>query len=80
LKHSPAALADRDFDNIGTCHYKGVVFCNAEDGRPTDSFGGTNLVQKSTKHDLATGTIEAEEQRMRLLKDTLKKVWQDEPA
>jgi|TARA_R110002003_G_scaffold1640_8_gene23390 hypothetical protein len=82
-KHTSSALEDRDFDDIGTRWYKDVIFFNAEDGRFVESFGGTHLVQKTLDKGLEAGTIEAEEQRVRLLKDAdtaLEKVWQDETA
>jgi len=82
-KHNPTTLEDRDFDDIGTRWYKDVIFFNAEDGRFTESFGGTHLLQKPLDKGTEAGTIEAEEQRVRILKDedaAIKKVWQDESA
>ena len=82
-KHTPASLEDRDYDDIGTRWYKDVIFFNAEDGRFVESFGGTHLLQKPLDKGIEAGTIEAEEQRVRLLKDdeaALQKVWQDEAA
>ncbi|KAH7396337.1 hypothetical protein BKA66DRAFT_566831 [Pyrenochaeta sp. MPI-SDFR-AT-0127] len=82
-KHTSAALEDRDYDDIGTRWYKDVIFFNAEDGRFLESFGGTHLVQKPLDKGTEAATIEAEEQRVRLLKDAdaaIKKVWQDEGA
>ncbi|KAH7071294.1 hypothetical protein BKA63DRAFT_517684 [Paraphoma chrysanthemicola] len=82
-KHTSSALEDRDFDDIGTRWYKDVIFFNAEDGSFVESFGGTHLVQKTLGKGLEAGTIEAEEQRVRLLKDAdaaLDKIWQDEAA
>ncbi|KAF2025492.1 hypothetical protein EK21DRAFT_103890 [Setomelanomma holmii] len=82
-KHTSTALEDRNFDDIGTRWYKDVIFFNAEDGRFVESFGGTHLVQKPLDKGLEAGTIEAEEQRVRLLKDAdaaIDKVWQDEAA
>jgi hypothetical protein len=81
--HNPTALEDRDFDDIGTRWYKDVIFFNTEDGRFVESFGGTHLVQKPLDKGCEAATIEAEEQRVRLLKDddaAIKKIWQDETA
>lgn len=74
----------------GTCvqdtkipRYKDVIFFNAEDGHFVESFGGTHLLQKPLDKGTEAGTIEAEEQSVRLLKDAdaaLQKVWQDEEA
>lgn len=63
--------------------YKDVIFFNAENGRFIESFGGTHLVQKPLDKGTEAGTIEAEEQHVRLLKDAeaaIKKVWEDEEA
>jgi hypothetical protein len=63
--------------------YKDVIFFNAENGRFVESFGGTHLVQKPLDKGTEAGTIEAEEQHVRLLKDgeaAIKKVWEDEEA
>lgn len=82
-KHNPTTLEDRDYDDIGTQWYKDVVFFNAEDGRFVESFGGTHLLQKPLDKGLEVATIEAVEQRVRLLKDAdaaIKKVWEDESA
>jgi hypothetical protein len=82
-KHNPTSLEDRDYDDIGTRWYKDVIFFSTEDGRFVESFGGTHLVQKPLDEGLEAGTIEAEEQRVRLLKDTdaaLEKIWKDEAA
>lgn len=82
-KHNPTTLEDRDYDDIGTQWYKDVVFFNAEDGRFVESFGGTHLLQKPLDKGLEAATIEAVEQRVRLLKDAdaaIKKVWEDESA
>lgn len=82
-KHNPTVLEDRDFDDIGTRWYKDVIFFNSENGRFVESFGGTHLLQKPLDKGLEAGTIEAEEQRVRLLKDdaaALAKVWQDDAA
>jgi hypothetical protein len=82
-KHNPATLEDRDYDDIGTLWYKDVIFFNTESGHFVESFGGTHLLQKPLDEGTEAGTIEAEEQRVRLLKDAdaaIKKVWSDENA
>lgn len=82
-KYTSKALEDRDYDDIGTRWYKDVIFFNAEDGRFVESFGGTHLLQKPLDSGTEAGTIEAEEQRVRLLKDAdaaIKKVWADADA
>ncbi|KAF1918830.1 hypothetical protein BDU57DRAFT_511583 [Ampelomyces quisqualis] len=82
-KHNPTTLEDRDYDDIGTRWYKDVIFFNADDGRFVESFGGTHLLQKPLDKGTEAGTIEAEEQRVRLLKDedaAIKKVWADDEA
>jgi hypothetical protein len=82
-KHNSTTLEDRDFDDIGTLWYKDVIFFNTEDGRFVESFGGTHLLQKPLDKGCEAATIEAEEQRVRLLKDddaAIKKIWQDETA
>ncbi|KAF1847964.1 uncharacterized protein K460DRAFT_363974 [Cucurbitaria berberidis CBS 394.84] len=82
-KHTPTALEDRDYDDIGTRWYKDVFFFNTDSGHFVESFGGTHLLQKPLDKGTEAGTIEAEEQRVRLLKDenaSLQKVWQDEAA
>ncbi|PSN75312.1 hypothetical protein BS50DRAFT_37724 [Corynespora cassiicola Philippines] len=68
-KHNPSALEDRDYDDIGTRWYKDVIIFNEADGRFVESLGGTHLVQKKLETGAEVGTIEAEEQRVRLLKD-----------
>ncbi len=82
-KHTSTVLEDRDYDDIGTRWYKDVIFFNVEDGHFVESFGGTHLVQKPLDKGTEAATIEAEEQRVRLLKDddaAIKKVWQDEAS
>jgi hypothetical protein len=82
-KHNPSTLEDRDYDDIGTMWYKDVIFFNSEDGRFTESFGGTHLLQKPLDQGIEAATIEATEQRVRLLKDAdaaIKKVWADDDA
>ncbi|EDU44087.1 conserved hypothetical protein [Pyrenophora tritici-repentis Pt-1C-BFP] len=82
-KHTPKVLEDRDYDDIGTRWYKDVIFFNADNGHFVESFGGTHLLQKPLDKGTEAGTIEADEQSVRLLKDAeaaLKKVWKDEEA
>lgn len=82
-KHTSKGLEDRDFDDIGTRWYKDVIFLNAQTGAFLESFGGTHLVQKPLDKGTEAGTIEADEQRVRLLKDAdaaLQKIWQDDEA
>ncbi|KAI8933080.1 hypothetical protein NX059_009724 [Plenodomus lindquistii] len=82
-KHTPTVLEDRDFDDIGTQWYKDVIFLDASTGHFTESFGGTHLVQKPLEKGTEAGTIEAEEQHVRMLKNAdaaLQKVWQDQEA
>ncbi|KAK1910493.1 hypothetical protein P3342_008372 [Pyrenophora teres f. teres] len=82
-KHTPKVLEDRDYDDIGTRWYKDVIFFNADNGHFVESFGGTHLLQKPLDKGTEAGTIEADEQSVRLLKDAeaaLKKVWNDDEA
>lgn len=82
-KYTPTTLEDRDYDDIGTRWYKDVIFFNSDNGHFVESFGGTHLLQKPLDKGMEAGTIEAEEQHVRLLKDAdaaLKKVWRDEQA
>ncbi|KAJ8111323.1 hypothetical protein OPT61_g6052 [Boeremia exigua] len=77
-KHVPTQLHDRDYDDVGTRWYKDVIFFDSASGRFVESFGGTHLVEKGLAPGQEAGTIEAEEQRVRLLKDpesSLKKLW-----
>jgi hypothetical protein len=80
-KHNPTTLEDRDFDDIGTRWYKDVIFFRTEDGHFVESFGGTHLLQKPLDKGCEAATIEAEEQRVRMLKDddaAIKNIWRDE--
>lgn len=80
-KVNPSSLEDRDYDDIGTRWYKDVITFDSSSGRFVESLGGTHLVQKKLDQGTEAGTIEAEEQRVRLLKDplaALKKVLQAE--
>lgn len=83
-KHTPTTLTDRDYDDVGTRWYKDVIFLSRSTGAFTESFGGTHLLEKPLAADQEAGTIEAEEQRVRMLKDpesSLKKLWaEDEQA
>lgn len=82
-KYTPKVLEDRDFDDVGTRWYKDVIFFNGSTGHFTESFGGAHLVQKPLDKDMEAGTIEAEEQHVRMLKDAnaaFQKVWKDEEA
>jgi len=67
-KLDPTSLADRDYDDIGTRWYKDVILVDASTGRFTMSLGGTLLVQRPGE-GTEVGTIEAPQQRVRLLKD-----------
>ncbi|KAF3009629.1 hypothetical protein E8E13_007297 [Curvularia kusanoi] len=82
-KHVPSTLQDRDYDDIGTRWYKDVIFLDTNSGHFVESFGGTHLVEKGLAPGQEAGTIEAEEQRVRLLKDpesSLKKLWAEDEA
>ncbi|KAH6639037.1 hypothetical protein C7974DRAFT_387752 [Boeremia exigua] len=82
-KHAPTSLHDRDYDDIGTRWYKDVIFLDASSGHFLESFGGTHLVEKPLQAGQAAGTIEADEQTVRLLKDpetVLKRIWAEDDA
>lgn len=82
-KLTPTTLHDRDYDDIGTRWYKDVIFFDTSSGNFVESFGGTHLVEKALGPGQEAGTIEAEEQRVRLLKDaesSLKKIWAEDDA
>ncbi|KAJ4411478.1 hypothetical protein N0V91_001262 [Didymella pomorum] len=82
-KLTPSNLNDRDYDDIGTRWYKDVIFFDSNTGNFVESFGGTHLVEKALGPGQEAGTIEAEEQRVRLLKDpesSLKKIWAEDDA
>jgi len=82
-KHNPSSLEDRDYDDIGTRWYKDVILFDSESGRFLESFGGSHLVQTTLQPGKEAGTIEAESQRVRLLKDpeaALRKVLQADHA
>ncbi|KAL5117431.1 hypothetical protein ACEQ8H_004596 [Pleosporales sp. CAS-2024a] len=82
-KHNPTTLEERDYDDIGTMWYKDVIFFNTDNGHFVESFGGTHLLQKPLDQGTEAATIEAEQQRVRLLKDAdaaMQKVWADDAA
>lgn len=82
-KHTAAALEDRDFDDLGTQWYKDVIIFESNTGHFTESLGGTHLLQKPLAKGFEAGTIEADEQHVRLLKnadEALQKIWRDEEA
>jgi len=68
-KLNPTTLEDRDYDDIGTRWYKDVILIDASNGHFTESLGGAHLVQKNLEPNTEVGTIEADEMRVRLLKD-----------
>ncbi|KAF2467782.1 uncharacterized protein BDR25DRAFT_59598 [Lindgomyces ingoldianus] len=72
----PTALSDRDYDDIGTRWYKDVVTFRTATDLFTSSLGATLFVNKPAEGE-EIGTIEAEEMRVRMLKnpdDALQKV------
>lgn len=82
-KHDPSTLEDRDYDDIGTKWYKDVISVDSESGRFIESLGGAYVVQKPLEESREVGTIEAESQHVRLLKDAdaaLRKTLRDEKA
>lgn len=82
-KHDPSTLEHRDYDDIGTKWYKDVIVFDSESGRFLESLGGAYMVQKQPGEGAEVGTIEAESQHVRLLKDAdaaLKKALQEEEA
>lgn len=82
-KHNPTTLEDKDYDDGGCRWYKDVIILSNSTGLFTESLGGAHLVQKKLDADSSVGTIEAEQMRIRLLKDAeaaLKKVLQSEEA
>merc|ERR1712137_631225 len=68
-KYTSKALEDRDYDDIGTRWYKDVIFFKADNGNFVESFGGTHLLQKPLDKGTEAGTIEAEEQSVRWIKE-----------
>jgi hypothetical protein len=67
---NPIALSDRDYDDIGTRWYKDVITLRSATDRFTGSLGATLLVPQSRiVAGEEVGTIEAEEMRVRMLKD-----------
>ncbi|KAL5456841.1 hypothetical protein PMIN06_003688 [Paraphaeosphaeria minitans] len=82
-KHGPSMLEHRDYDDVGTKWYKDVISFDGESGRFIESLGGAYMIQKQPGEGNEVGTIEAESQHVRLLKDAdtaLKKALQDETA
>ncbi|KAF2106566.1 hypothetical protein BDV96DRAFT_617277 [Lophiotrema nucula] len=82
-KLNPTTLEDRDYDDIGTRWFKDVILVDSSTGKFTESLGGTRLVQKKPDGKNEVGTIEAEEMRIRLLKDasaSLKRALESPPA
>ncbi|RMZ68269.1 hypothetical protein GMOD_00004488 [Pyrenophora seminiperda CCB06] len=82
-KYTPKVLEDRDYDDIGTRWYKDVIFFSTTSGHFVESFGGTHLLQKPLDAGTEAGTIEADEQSVRLLKDAdaaLQKVWKNDES
>ncbi|KAF2649174.1 hypothetical protein K491DRAFT_721933 [Lophiostoma macrostomum CBS 122681] len=68
-KLNPSDLFDRDYDDVGCKWYKDVVILSTKTNTFTTSLGGTLLVQNPLDSDTEMGTIEAEEMRVRSLKD-----------
>ncbi|KAH7135431.1 hypothetical protein B0J11DRAFT_159338 [Dendryphion nanum] len=82
-KLNPTTLEDKDYDDGGCRWYKDVILLSTSTGLFTESLGGAHLVQKKLEADSSVGTIEAEQMRVRLLKDAdsaLKKVLTSEEA
>lgn len=82
-KYDPSTLEDRDYDDIGTKWYKDVIIFDSQTNRFLESLGAAHLVQKQLEEGTEVGTIEAESQHVRLLKDAeaaLNKALQDEQA
>ncbi|KAF1967446.1 hypothetical protein BU23DRAFT_483569 [Bimuria novae-zelandiae CBS 107.79] len=82
-KYNPSSLEDRDYDDVGTRWYKDVIVFDSTSDRFLESLGGTYFVQKQLEEGTEVGTIEAESQHVRLLKDAdaaLKKVLKDAKA
>ncbi|KAF1954213.1 hypothetical protein CC80DRAFT_494036 [Byssothecium circinans] len=81
-KFDPTTLEDRDYDDVGTRWYKDVILYDSESGTFLESLGATHFIKKP-EAGKEPGTIEATEQRVRLLKDpaaALKKALQAEEA
>jgi len=71
------ALSDRDFDDAGSQWYKDVITLSTTNGWFLNSLGGVKILESQPPKDQELGTIEAEEMRVRSLKDAvsaLKKV------
>jgi len=67
-KLAPTTLEDRDYEDIGARWYKDVILFSSASGLFTDSLGSPFAI-KQPAPGLEAGTIEAPEQRVRLLKD-----------
>ncbi|KAK7179895.1 hypothetical protein PSPO01_14025 [Paraphaeosphaeria sporulosa] len=82
-KHDPSTLEHRDYDDVGSKWYKDVISFDGKSGRFIESLGGAYMVQKQPGEGTEVGTIEAESQHVRLLKDAdaaLEKVLRDDKA
>ncbi|PVH94091.1 hypothetical protein DM02DRAFT_618859 [Periconia macrospinosa] len=81
-KFNPPTLEERDYDDVGTRWYKDVIIFDSKSGYFLESLGATHFIKKPEEGKEA-GTIEAPEQRVRLLKDaaaSLKKALASEEA
>merc|ERR1712014_399524 len=81
-KFNPTTLEDRDYDDVGSRWYKDVIVFDSKSGRFEESLGATHFIKKLDDGKEA-GTIEAPEQRVRLLKDpvaSLKKALESDEA
>lgn len=81
-KLDPSTLEDRDYDDVGVRWYKDVILFDSASGRFLESLGSAWSIKKPADGTEA-GTIEAPEQRVRLLKDpaaALKKALQADEA
>ncbi|KAF2177464.1 hypothetical protein K469DRAFT_732432 [Zopfia rhizophila CBS 207.26] len=75
-KFTPNTLEDRDYDDVGSRWYKDVILVDEATSRFREGLGANHLISKPAA-GIEVGTIEAEEMRVRLLKDpsaALKKV------
>ncbi|KAF2269550.1 hypothetical protein CC78DRAFT_529300 [Lojkania enalia] len=83
-KLDPTTLEDRDYDDVGTRWYKDVILISSENGQFTTSLGAAHLINnRELQAGSEVGTIEAEQMRVRMLKDegaSLKKAFQDKQA
>jgi hypothetical protein len=67
-KFNPSTLEDRDYDDIGNRWYKDVILFDTKSGHFIESLGATHFIKKPAD-GIEAGTIEAPEQRVRILKD-----------